>query len=79
MVVLIKPQYEGASPHALVRGVVVDSAERQRIVSELLSWAQEQGWRVWGLVASPIRGSGGNQEYLAHLRREGAGPPPEDK
>lgn len=69
VIALLKPQYEAQSPHQLVGGVVVDPAERRRIVTELLCWAQEQGWSVRGLIASPIRGRGGNWEYLVHLGR----------
>jgi len=75
VIALIKPQYEARSPHQLVGGVVVDPAERRRIVTELLCWAQGQGWSIQGLIASPIRGRGGNWEYLVHLRREGVSRP----
>jgi len=75
VIALIKPQYEAQSPPQLVGGVVVDPAERRRIVARLLRWAQEQGWAINELIASPIRGRGGNWEYLVHLRREGVGRP----
>jgi 23S rRNA (cytidine1920-2'-O)/16S rRNA (cytidine1409-2'-O)-methyltransferase len=70
---LIKPQYEATRSVQLVRGVVVDAEERRSIVSGLLQWAQSEGWRIGGLVPSPIRGSGGNWEYLALLSRAKAG------
>ena len=70
VIALIKPQYEAPSSPQLVGGVVVDPAERRRIVVRLLGWAQEQVWSIKGLIASPIRGSGGNWEYLVHLRQE---------
>ncbi len=66
-IALTKPQYETSLPSQLVGGVVVDPVERRRIVACLLCWAQEQGWGVKGLIASPVRGRGGNWEYLAHL------------
>ena len=70
VIALIKPQYEVDSEHQLVGGVVVDPAERRRIVASLLCWAQQQGWSIRGLTPSPIRGRGGNQEYLVHVRYE---------
>jgi 23S rRNA (cytidine1920-2'-O)/16S rRNA (cytidine1409-2'-O)-methyltransferase len=73
VVALIKPQYEARSPGQLSGGVVVDPDERRRIVGGLLTWAQEEGWQVRGLMQSPIPGSGGNREYLAHLGRGDAG------
>jgi len=78
VIALIKPQYEAQSPPQLVGGVVVDPAERQRIVALLLYGIQERGWAIKGLIASPIRGRGGNWEYLVHLRREGVGRPLSD-
>jgi len=69
VIALIKPQYEASSPSQLVRGLVLDPRERRRIVARVLVWAHQQGWRIKGLIPSPIRGSGGNWEYLAHLRR----------
>ncbi len=73
VIALIKPQYEADSPHQLVGGVVVYPTKRRRIVVRLLCWAQGQGWSIKGLIESPIRGSGGNWEYLVHLRRSEAG------
>lgn len=78
VIALIKPQYEAPSSHQLVGGVVVDPAKRRRIVAQFLHWAQEQGWRIKGLIPSPIRGSGGNWEYLVHLYCEKANPPLSD-
>jgi len=79
VIALIKPQYEAESARQLVRGVVVNPRERRRIVTRLLLWMQGQGWAIQGLIASPIRGSGGNQEYLVHLLREKPGPPLSEK
>jgi len=78
VIALIKPQYEAQFPDQLVGGVVVDPCERRRIVAGLLCWARERGWSIKGLIASPIRGSGGNWEYLARLNRQGMSPPLSD-
>ncbi len=59
---LIKPQYE-SPPAALRRGVV--SAER---LAEVLEVARGDvrglGWRIAGEIESPLRGHGGNREFL---------------
>ena len=78
VIALIKPQYEAESSRQLVGGVVVDPAERRGIVAGLLHWAQERGWAIKGLIASPIRGSGGNQEYLVYLHTEALSSPLSD-
>ena len=74
-IALIKPQYEVESSHQLVGGVVVDPLERRQIVARLILWILAHGWRIEGLMPSPIRGRGGNWEYLVHLRRQITGPP----
>jgi 23S rRNA (cytidine1920-2'-O)/16S rRNA (cytidine1409-2'-O)-methyltransferase len=75
VVALIKPQFE-AGPEQVGRGGIVrDAAVRQRVLYELLGWAQTQGWHAAGLIGSPIRGSDGNVEYLLWLRRDGGRAP----
>lgn len=67
VVSLIKPHYE--APHNLLRhGVLPDEA-----IDEVLRAVQGQiaglGWSVTDLMPSPIRGQGGNQEFLVLLVR----------
>jgi 23S rRNA (cytidine1920-2'-O)/16S rRNA (cytidine1409-2'-O)-methyltransferase len=70
VIALIKPQFE-AGPEQVGRGGIVrDTAVRRQVLEDVLGWAQEQGWRVAGLIPSPIRGSDGNVEYLAWLKRD---------
>ena len=78
VIVLIKPQYEVDSLSQLIRGIVVDPVERRRIVGRLLRWMKRQSWDIEGLITSPIRGSGGNWEYLTHLRQGSPGSPLSD-
>jgi len=62
VVTLVKPQYE-APPAFLRRGVVL--SER---VEEVLTTCRRDvgtlGWRIAGEIESPLRGHGGNVEYL---------------
>ncbi len=64
-VVLVKPQFE-LGPAALGRnGVVADPNEARQAADDLAEWlAGQQGWRVDGLLPSPIAGGDGNQEFL---------------
>lgn len=73
-VALVKPQFEAGA--ALVgRGGVVRSAETHRLVLErVVEGAQAGGWRVLGLIRSPLRGPAGNIEFLAWLGKEGEVP-----
>lgn len=65
LVVLIKPQFE-AGPDAIGKGGIVgDAAVRQTVVDRVATWVQDQpGWRVFGVMPSPIVGGDGNQEFL---------------
>ncbi len=65
---LIKPQFEAGRRQVGKGGVVRDPAIHRQVLTELLNWATVQGWGVWGLVPSPLRGPAGNVEFLTHLQ-----------
>jgi 23S rRNA (cytidine1920-2'-O)/16S rRNA (cytidine1409-2'-O)-methyltransferase len=68
VVALIKPQFEaGRREAARGRGVIRDPAVHRRALSEVLNFAQLNGYGVRGLVRSPVRGPKGNVEFLAWL------------
>lgn len=70
VVTLVKPQYE-APKSRLKRGVVPDDC-----MDEVLAMCRRDvtalKWHIAGEIASPIRGHGGNREFLWWLR-PGAG------
>ncbi len=67
-VVLIKPQFEaGREEAARGQGVIRDPAVHRRVLHEVLTFAQGQGYGAKGLIRSPIRGPKGNVEFLAWL------------
>ncbi|MGB0715255.1 MAG: TlyA family RNA methyltransferase [Phycisphaerae bacterium] len=70
VVSLIKPQYEVAKS-VLVDGVVPDE-RLYDAVADLSVEIERMGWTIDGIVPSPIRGHGGNREFLALLRRAGS-------
>ncbi len=72
LVALIKPQFEVGKGLVGKGGVVRDSALHQAVCDDIAAWlAQEQGWRVLGVTASPITGPKGNHEFLIAARRDG--------
>lgn len=74
VVLLIKPQFE-AGRAAVRGGVVTDPSVRADAVAAVLDAAWSAGMGTCGLIASPIVGTHGNREYLAHFRaRSGADP-----
>ncbi|MBN8549840.1 MAG: TlyA family RNA methyltransferase [Deltaproteobacteria bacterium] len=73
IVALVKPQYE-ARPDQLPEGAVIeDAAVHTEIVTALLEFCAAEGLFAHGLIASPIRGMGGNKEFLVHLNKESQG------
>jgi 23S rRNA (cytidine1920-2'-O)/16S rRNA (cytidine1409-2'-O)-methyltransferase len=67
LVVLIKPQFE-VGRTGVKEGLVTDPGRRVEAVADALWAAWDAGLGVHGLIASPIVGTHGNREYLAHLR-----------
>jgi len=67
VVTLIKPQYE-ADRNLLREGVLSDE-DFDGVIAEVKKTLESTGWDVVDEVDSPIRGHGGNREYLALLRR----------
>jgi 23S rRNA (cytidine1920-2'-O)/16S rRNA (cytidine1409-2'-O)-methyltransferase len=65
LVALIKPQFEVGKGQVGKGGVVRDAALHQAVCDEIARWlAETQGWRVMGIVESPITGPKGNREFL---------------
>jgi 23S rRNA (cytidine1920-2'-O)/16S rRNA (cytidine1409-2'-O)-methyltransferase len=65
LVALIKPQFEVGREAVGKGGIVRDASVRERAVAGVADWlASQPGWRVTSVVASPIEGGSGNQEFL---------------
>ena len=72
LVALIKPQFEVGRAAIGKRGIVRDPAARQRAVELVRDWmAGQPGWRVLDVIASPIAGGSGNEEFLLGATRGG--------
>jgi 23S rRNA (cytidine1920-2'-O)/16S rRNA (cytidine1409-2'-O)-methyltransferase len=73
LVALIKPQFEVGKGRVGKGGVVRDQALRREVCGRIVAWLEAQaGWRVAGLIESPIRGADGNQEFLVYARKGAA-------
>lgn len=72
---LIKPQFESL-PRETDHGVVRDGAVRERTVKEVREALHNAGFKVTGVIESPLKGHKGNVEYLVRAvygERERAG------
>ncbi|MFG1403862.1 TlyA family RNA methyltransferase [Xanthobacter sediminis] len=68
LVALVKPQFE-AGREAVKKGIVRDAAVRQEVCTAAEDLVTSLGWRVLGIVPSPITGGDGNVEYLLGAER----------
>jgi 23S rRNA (cytidine1920-2'-O)/16S rRNA (cytidine1409-2'-O)-methyltransferase len=68
-VALIKPQFE-AGRAALKKGIVRDEAVRKAVCEDIAAFVASLGWRVIGVIPSPIAGGDGNVEYLLGAARD---------
>ncbi len=70
LLALIKPQFEVGKGQVGKGGVVRDPALHTQVCGDIARWlAEDQDWRVLGIVASPITGPKGNREFLIAARR----------
>lgn len=70
LVALVKPQFEAGRDAVGKGGIVRDAALAQSCVADIAKWLGEQpGWRVEGILPSPIAGGDGNREYLVGAQR----------
>jgi len=69
LVALIKPQFEVGPDRVGKGGVVRDPALHREVCDRIAAWLATQGWRVLGVVESPIRGPEGNVEFLVAAER----------
>lgn len=68
LAVLVKPQFE-AGPAHLKKGIVRDPAVHAQVCTRIQGLIEDQGWRVRGIVPSPISGGDGNREFLLGAER----------
>jgi 23S rRNA (cytidine1920-2'-O)/16S rRNA (cytidine1409-2'-O)-methyltransferase len=71
VIALIKPQFEaGRKDVARGDGVIRDPEIHKQVLLDVLSFAQYEGFRLRGLIKSPLLGPKGNVEFLAWLGNE---------
>ncbi len=68
LLVLIKPQFEARRGEVGKGGVIKQPIVHARVLGRFIVWIIEHGFRLGGLVASPILGASGNKEFFVLLR-----------
>lgn len=69
VVCLIKPQFEAGREKVGKKGVVRDPKVHEEVIHKVIDFALENGFGVFHLEFSPIKGPEGNIEYLLHLKK----------
>ena len=72
LISLIKPQFEVGRDGVGKGGIVRYESTRQAAIEKVTNWISTQtGWDVLEVIPSPIKGQGGNQEYLLGAKYHG--------
>jgi 23S rRNA (cytidine1920-2'-O)/16S rRNA (cytidine1409-2'-O)-methyltransferase len=66
-IALVKPQFEAGKEAVPRGGVIRDPAIHAAVLRQVAAGATEAGFSVRGLMRSPVTGTDGNVEFLAHL------------
>ena len=70
VVALIKPQFEAGRAQVGKNGIVKDPKVHKMTIEKVLTTAIKCGFSVKNLTFSPIKGGGGNVEFLVHLKKD---------
>jgi 23S rRNA (cytidine1920-2'-O)/16S rRNA (cytidine1409-2'-O)-methyltransferase len=69
LVTLIKPQFEAGRAH-LKKGIVRDPGVHRAVSDDIAAFVTSLGWRIAGIIPSPIAGGDGNAEFLLGAVRD---------
>ncbi len=64
LIALIKPQFEVGRKDVGAKGIVRNEDKLKEVNNKIMLYLSELGFKVKGLIESPIKGSGGNREFL---------------
>jgi 23S rRNA (cytidine1920-2'-O)/16S rRNA (cytidine1409-2'-O)-methyltransferase len=68
LIALIKPQFE-APRGTIKKGIVRDEAVHAAVCNNITKFVATLGWRIGGVIPSPILGGEGNREFLIEAQR----------
>lgn len=69
LVALIKPQFEAGRGN-VKKGIVRDAEIHRAVCEDIRAFVTAAGWAVREIIAAPIPGGDGNQEFLLGARRD---------
>ena len=65
---LVKPQFEVGKGEVGRGGIVKEQSLHERVIQDVIVFAQHLGFTFLGYIPSPIPGKKGNVEYFLHLK-----------
>jgi len=68
IIVLVKPQFEAKRKEVGKGGIIRQPEIHARMLGRFVKWVTDNGYRLKGLVGSPIEGASGNREFLTWLK-----------
>jgi 23S rRNA (cytidine1920-2'-O)/16S rRNA (cytidine1409-2'-O)-methyltransferase len=66
---LVKPQFEVGKGEVGRGGIVKERSLHERVIQDVIVFAQHLGFTFLGYISSPIPGKKGNVEYFLHLKK----------
>lgn len=70
IIALIKPQFEVGVNYAKThQGIVKDEKLHKKIVEDISRFYQNKGFKINGIITSPIKGGDGNTEFLIWIEK----------
>ena len=69
LIALIKPQFEAGRAH-LKKGLVRSPQVHQAVCDDISAFVVGLGWKVLGVIPSPVPGGDGNREFLLGAARD---------
>jgi 23S rRNA (cytidine1920-2'-O)/16S rRNA (cytidine1409-2'-O)-methyltransferase len=67
LIILVKPQFEAKREEVGKGGVIKNTGIHAVVLGRFINWVVNNGFRLGGLVNSPILGASGNREFLVLL------------
>lgn len=69
LIILIKPQFEAQREQVGRGGIIKDKKVHKEVIDKVTLGIKEFGFKLIGVIDSPITGSSGNKEFLGYFKR----------
>ena len=69
---LVKPQFEAGRRQVGRKGIVRDAGVHREVLETTIEFMLKKGFFIKGLEYSPVKGPGGNIEFLLYLSKKGS-------